>query len=326
MSTEIRWGIVGLGKIADTFAKDLALVPDATLTAVASRGLHKAERFKATHNANYAFGSYEELFRCSEVNVVYIATPHSHHTQLAIEAINHGKHVLCEKPMGVNKGQTSQMLNLAREKGVFFMEALWSRFIPAIAKAKEIIDSGTIGDIRYIHADFAFFALDRDQEGRLLNPALAGGSLLDIGIYPVFLSYLMLGKPERIHSMCKFHNTGAEIETSMIFDYPSAQALLFSGLTCNSKMKAMICGTQGTLYIDPRWHESSGLILELGDDVQSLPFPKNGKGYTYEINEVHNCLREGKLQSDLWSHQNSLDLIELLDLVRSQNDIRFPFE
>ncbi|MDX1314338.1 MAG: Gfo/Idh/MocA family oxidoreductase [Eudoraea sp.] len=326
MSTEIRWGIVGLGKIADTFARDLALVPDATLVAVASRGLQKAEAFKDKYNARYAFGSYEELYACPEVDVVYIATPHSHHARVAIKALEHGKHVLCEKPMGVNSAQTSQMLNLAREKNVFFMEALWSRFIPAIVRAKELADSGTIGDIRYIHSDFAFYALDRDQEGRLLNPALAGGSLLDIGIYPVFLSYLMLGKPDKVQSVCKFHQTGAEIETTMIFEYEQAQALLFSGLTCNSEMKAMICGTRGTIYIHPRWHESSELTLELGDDRQSLPLPKTGKGYTHEINEVHNCLRSGKIQSDLWSHQNSTDLIELLDLVRSQNNIRFPFE
>ncbi len=326
MSTKIRWGIVGLGKIADTFARDLALVPNATLAAVASRGLEKAVAFKEKYNATHAFGSYDELFNCAEVDVVYIATPHSHHAHLAIQAIEQGKHVLCEKPMGVNREETSRMLDSAKENNVFFMEALWSRFIPAIARAKELVDSGTIGDIRYIHSDFAFYALDRDREGRLLNPALAGGSLLDIGIYPVFLSYLMLGMPEKIHSTCNFHNTGAEIETSMIFQYPGAQALLFSGLTCNSKMKAMICGTRGTIYIHPRWHESQELSLELEDEVQSLPLPKTGKGYTHEINEVHNCLRNDMLESELWSHQNSLDLIELLDLVRSQNGIRFPFE
>lgn len=326
MSSKIRWGIVGLGKIADTFARDLVLVPDATLAAVASRRLDKAETFKTTHKAAKAFGSYEELFNSPEVDVVYIATPHSHHAQLAIQAIEHGKHVLCEKPMGVNSEQTSRMLTLAREKKVFFMEALWSRFIPAIAKAKELIDSGTIGDIRYIHADFAFYALDRNPEGRLLNPELAGGSLLDIGIYPVFLSYLMLGKPDKVHSICNYHETGAEIETSLIFEYPGAQALLFSGLTCNSKMKAMICGTSGTIYIHPRWHESQELSLELVDEIQSMPLPKTGKGYTHEINEVHKCLRSGSLESGLWSHRNSMDLIELLDLVRSQNGIRFPFE
>lgn len=326
MSTEIRWGIVGLGKIADTFARDLALVPDANLVAVASRSLQKAEDFKSKQRAANAFGSYEALFNCSEVDVVYIATPHSHHAQLALEAMEYGKHVLCEKPMGVNREQTAGMLNRASEKQVFFMEALWSRFMPAIVRAKELVDSGTLGDIRYIHADFAFFALDRDPEGRLLNPELAGGSLLDIGIYPVFLSYLMLGKPDKIQSVSKFHETGAEIETSMIFEYPGAQALLYSGLGCNSEMKAMVCGTKGTVYIHPRWHESQELTLELGGEAQSIALPKSGKGYVHEIQEVHNCLRAGALQSKAWSHQNSLDLIEILDLVRSQNGIHFPFE
>ena len=176
MPTEIRWGIVGLGKIADTFARDLALVSDASLVAVASRSLQKAEAFKTLYSATYAFGNYEELFNCSEVDVIYIATPHSHHAQLALQAMEHGKHVLCEKPMGVNRQQTAAMLDMAKERQVYFMEALWSRFMPAIVRAKELIDSGTLGDIRYIHADFAFFALDRDRKGRLLNPELAGGS------------------------------------------------------------------------------------------------------------------------------------------------------
>ena len=324
--SKIRWGIVGLGKIADTFAKDLALVPEADLVAVASRSIQKAEAFKTTHNSSYAFGSYEELFACPEVDVVYVATPHSHHAQLAIQAMEHGKHVLCEKPMGVNRIEASRMLNKAREKQVFFMEALWTRFMPAIIKAKELIDSGTLGDIRYIHADFAFYALDRDEKGRILNPELAGGSLLDIGIYPIFLSYLILGKPDEILSTSKFHATGAEIETSLIFQYTNAQALLFSGFSCNSEMKAMVCGTKGTVYLHPRWHELQELTIQLGEETQSMSLPKSGKGYVHEIHEVHKCLRNGKLQSDLWSHQNSLDLIETLDLVRSQNGIRFPFE
>ncbi|MCE2611995.1 Gfo/Idh/MocA family oxidoreductase [Flavobacteriaceae bacterium D16] len=326
MPTNIRWGIVGLGKIADTFAKDLALVSEADLVAVASRSLEKAQAFKNTHNSTFAFGSYEELFTCKEVDVVYVATPHSHHAQLAIQAMEHGKHVLCEKPMGVNREETSRMLNVAREKQVFFMEALWSRFMPAIVRAKELIDSGTLGDIRYLHADFAFYALDRDQKGRILNPELAGGSLLDIGIYPIFLSYLILGKPDKIQSTSKFHATGAEIETSMIFQYANAQALLYSGFSCTSEMKAMVCGTKGTIYIHPRWHEAQELTLQIGEETESMLLPKTGKGYVHEIHEVHKCLNNGKLQSALWSHQNSLDLIETLDLVRLQNGIRFPFE
>ena len=326
MPEKIRWGLVGLGKISDTFARDLALVSDAELTAVGSRNLDKANAFKGQHNSRYAFGSYEELFQCPEVDVVYIGTPHTAHAELAIHAMQHGKHVLCEKPMGVNQEQTTRMINAAREQQVFLMEALWSRFIPGIRTSYEMIQSGRIGTIRYLHADFAFYALDRAEEGRLLNPALAGGSLLDIGIYPIFLSYLLLGKPQEIHCISQFYKTGAEIQTAMVFKYTEAQALLFSGLTCNSEMKAEIAGTKGSIHLHPRWHESPGFTLELNGEIETVDVPKQGKGYVHEINEVHDCLRKGKTQSSLWSHQHSLDLVSIMDAVRIQSGIRFPFE
>ncbi|MBT8177588.1 MAG: Gfo/Idh/MocA family oxidoreductase [Eudoraea sp.] len=326
MPEKIRWGLVGLGKISDTFARDLALVPDAELTAVGSRNLDKARAFQNEHSSRYSFGSYEELFQCPEVDVVYIGTPHTFHAELAIQAMQHGKHVLCEKPMGVTGDQTTRMINVAREQQVFLMEALWSRFIPAIATAYDLIQSGTIGSIRYQHADFAFYALDREEEGRLLNPALAGGSLLDIGIYPIFLSYLLLGVPEGIQCISQFHKTGAEIQTAMVFEYTEAQALLFSGLTCNSEMKAEIAGTKGSIHLHPRWHESPGYTLELNGEIETVTVPKQGKGYVHEIQHVHHCLRNGKTQSPLWSHQDSQELVNLMDKVRLESGIRFPFE
>lgn len=326
MPEKIRWGLVGLGKISDTFARDLALVADAELIAVGSRNLDKAKAFGKEHHSRYSFGSYEELFQCPEVDVVYIGTPHSFHAELAIQAMQYGKHVLCEKPMGVNQEQTARMVNAARAHQVFLMEALWSRFIPAIDTVYERIQSGTIGPIRYLHADFAFYALDRDQEGRLLNPALAGGSLLDIGIYPIFLSYLLLGMPKNIQCTSRFHKTGAEIQTAMVFEYEEAQAMLFSGLTCNSEMKAEIAGTKGSIHLHPRWHESPGYTLDMRGEIESLTVPKLGKGYVHEIQEVHHCLMNGKTQSMLWSHKHSLDLVNIMDSVRVQSGIRFPFE
>ncbi len=326
MPEKIRWGLIGLGKISDTFARDLALVPDAELTAVGSRNLEKARVFQNEHRSRFAFGSYEELFQCPDVDVVYIGTPHSNHAELAIQAMEHGKHVLCEKPMGINLGQAERMINTAREQGIFLMEALWSRFIPAINTAYEIIQSGKIGSIRYVHADFAFYALDREADGRLLNPALAGGSLLDIGIYPIFLSYLLLGKPSSIQCISQFHKTGAEIQTAMVFEYAEAQALLFSGLTCNSEMKAEIAGTKGSIHLHPRWHESPGYTLDMNGEIETVTVSKQGKGYVHEIQEVHHCLRKGEIQSALWSHQHTLDLVSIMDTVRLQSGIRFPFE
>ena len=322
----IKWGIVGAGNIAHSFSKDLALVIGGELTAVASRDLDKARSFANEYGAPNAFGSYEELFTSNTVDVIYIATPHTTHAELSIAAMKAGKNVLCEKPVGVNKGEVEAMIKVAKENNVFFMEALWTRFNPTIKKVKELVDNGTIGDIGYLHADFAFYALDRDENGRLLNPALAGGSLLDIGIYPIFLSYLMLGIPKDIKATANFYKTGVEVQISMIFNYEKAQAILYSGLNSNSEMKAEIAGSKGSIFVHPRWHETSGYTLEINGDSSVVEVGKVGKGYTYEIEEVHKCLNAGKTESDLWSHQNSRDLIEIMDTVRSKTGIVFPFE
>jgi len=200
MESNIRWGIVGLGGIAHKFASDLKLVDNTEIVAVASRSIDKAKEFQEQYKAKHAFGSYKELFTCDEVDVIYIATPHTSHKELSIQAMNHGKHVLCEKPAGINRGEVAEMVLVANKNKVFLMEALWARFNPSILKAKELVDSGAMGTLRYLHADFAFFALNKPEDGRLLNPELGGGTLLDIGIYPIFLSYLLLGKPNKIQN------------------------------------------------------------------------------------------------------------------------------
>lgn len=322
----IRWGIVGAGNIAHSFAKDLALVEGNRLAAVASRSLEKASEFANTYGAEHAFGNYEALFESNTVDVVYIATPHTSHADLSIRAMDHNKHVLCEKPMGVNSGEVTRMLAKAKENNVFLMEALWTRFNPTVRKVKQLIDEGTIGKTAYLKADFAFYGLDRDEKGRVLNPDLAGGSILDIGIYPIFLSYLVLGMPKKITAQSKFHKTGVEIQTAMLFEYEDAHALLFSGLASNSEMKAEISGSTGTLFINSRWHEASSYVLEKDGESEQIEIGKNGKGYTYEIEEVSKCINSGKLESTLWSHQNTADLCSLLDAVREQAGIRFPFE
>ncbi len=326
MSNTIGWGIVGLGNIAHSFAKDLALVQDGDLVGVASRSLDKALEFGEQYGAAHCFGSYRELFECKEIDVVYIATPHTYHMELSIMAMDLGKHVLCEKPVGVNSTQVETMIAAAKRNNVFLMEALWSRFNPTIRKVKELISKGLVGEVTYLHADFAFHALDRSEEGRLLNPSLAGGSLLDIGIYPIFLAYLILGKPENILAASRFYKTGVEMQTSMIFEYTGGQAMLYSGLNSKSVMKAEICGSEGTIYLEPRWHETQAYSIDKEGEMQHFTIPKTGKGYTYEIEEVHSCLRAGQNESMLWSHTNSLDLIRIMDHIRELTGIAFPFE
>ncbi|NJB69659.1 putative dehydrogenase [Saonia flava] len=326
MKEKIRWGIIGLGGIAKKFADDLKLVDDGQLVAVASRSLDKAKAFAKDYNVKNAFGSYDELFKFPDVDVLYIATPHDSHAELSIAAMTNGKHILCEKPVAVNRKDVEKMVAASKANNLFLMEAMWSRFNPSIIKVKELIDDGAIGDVAYVNSDFTYYGLDRDEEGRILNPELAGGSILDIGIYPIFLAYLILGKPNEIIARSNFYKTGVEIQTSMIFDYENSQAILHSGFATDLQVKGKISGSKGSLVLHPMWHMAQGYSIEKGGAVQDFKLPTLGMGYSYEIIEVHNCLRAGKLESDLWSHQNSLDLMELMDEVRRQVGVVFPFE
>ena len=312
------WGIIGLGSIAHHFVKDLALVPEAKLYGVASRSLEKANNFAREYSAEKAFGSYEELLKDPLVSVVYIATPHSSHREWAIKAMKAGKHVLCEKPLGLNVVEVKEMISQAKTSRVFFMEALWTRFNPSIEAVVNRIHANEIGAIQYLHADFGFYAMDRDPQSRVLNPALGGGSLLDIGIYPIFLSYLLLGMPESIMATSNFNESGTELQTAMIFNYKKAKAVLYSGFTSKSSMVAQISGHEGLITIDSRWHECQGFKVEKenDNDIESVSLPTLGRGYTYEIKAVHEALLQDWNEHPKWTHQDSLNLSELLDAVQ----------
>jgi predicted dehydrogenase len=239
------------------------------------------------------------------VSVVYIATPHSSHKEWAIKAMKAGKHVLCEKPLGLDSGEVKEMISQAKTSGVFFMEALWTRFNPSIEAVVNRIKTNEIGAIQYLQADFGFYAMDRDPQSRVLNQALGGGSLLDIGIYPIFLSYLLLGMPESIMATSNFNDTGTELQTAMIFNYKKAKAVLYSGFTSKSSMVAQISGREGLITIDSKEH-----------DIESVSLPTLGRGYTYEIKAVHEALFNDWREHPKWTHQDSLNLAELLDAVQ----------
>ncbi|MEL6304688.1 MAG: Gfo/Idh/MocA family oxidoreductase [Bacteroidota bacterium] len=326
MNAKIRWGIVGPGKIARKFCEDLVSHPDAEIVAVGSRNLARAQQFADAFNIPKAYDRYEDLFSDSSVEVVYIATPHRFHKELSLKAMESGKHVLCEKPLGVNTNEVQELAESAEKNRVFLMEGLWTRFNPTIEKIINALKQKRIGAIHYVRADFAFNAMDRDLDSRLWNPELASGSLLDIGIYPIFLSYLVLGMPEKIHAMSNFHENGTEIQTAMQFQYPNAMASLYSGFSSTSKMEAEISGSTGQILIQPRWHEPMGYSI-VQDGIETLiESPPKGGGFTEEIDEVHSCLRRKALQSNKWSLQHSLDLVTLMDSVREKVGLRFPFE
>jgi len=325
-SKKIKWGIIGCGNIANKFASDLALIDDAELTAVASRNIDKATKFSKQHNSKKAYASYKELLLDTAVDIVYIATPHTSHAALSIKAMNYGKHVLCEKPLALNAKETRTMLETSKKTKRFFMEALWTRFNPSLVEIKKRIDHGEIGSIKYINADFAF-KTDKSLDSRALNLDLGGGTILDIGIYPAFLVYLFLGVPKEILARSIFHEvTKCDMQASMIFHYDHAQAILYSGFTSQSGIVARISGTEGQIHLHNPWLVAQGYSLLKDNEEQVFNLPTTGIGFSHEIIECHHCLRTNKIESKHWSHQNSLDLITILDTVRNQVGLQYPQE
>ncbi len=322
--TKIKWGIIGCGNIANKFASDLALVVDAELQAVASRNLEKALEFGLKHNSKKYYGSYDELFLDADVDIIYIATPHNFHCELSLKAMEHNKHVLCEKPLAINSKEAQKMIALSKAKNRFFMEGLWTRFNPTFVDVKRRIDNGEIGVIKYIKADFSFKS-NHPMDSRVFNLNLGGGVLLDIGIYPAFLAYALLGKPKEILAKSIFHNiTQCDVQSSMLFHYEDAQAILYSGFMSESEMIACISGSEGEIYISNRWHEAQGYTLVKNGKEQKFELPSTGIGFSHEIAECHNCIRNNQIESKLWSHQNSLDLISILDEIRDDVGLVYP--
>ena len=314
MKEVINWGILAPGKIAGKFASDLKKRSGHTLHAVASRSLERAQSFGNTHNIPHFFGSYHELINCPDLDVVYIATPHSGHYETAAMCIENGIPVLCEKPLTADFKEAVKLVELARKNDVFLMEAIWTRFLPSMLKTLELIEQGSIGTIHGIKADFGFKA-DFNPTGRLFNPELAGGSLLDIGIYPVFLSLLILGKPTRIQATGFYGSTGVDEEVAMIFDHGSGKiSTLHSSIRNHTKTEAFIYGTEGCIHLQTRWHEATMMTLLRNDEAPiAFNFDNQGFGYGFEMDEVARCLKLGLKESPILPLDFSLELMKILD-------------
>jgi len=323
----MNWGIVGLGRIAQHFVKDLALVNGARLYGVASRSLDKARAFKGEHNSEVAYGSYRALFEDPNIDIVYIATPHVSHARLSIEALRAGKHVLCEKPLGINAVEVKEIIKVAAETGKFMMEAFWSRFNPTIVEVLSRIKKGDLGSVNYVNADFSMARNDADDH-RLLNLELGGGSILDVGVYPLFLAYSVLGYPQSIKSVGTLHSTGVDLQMASVLDYQESVATVMSGLRAKSQMQAQIGGTKATILIHPTWHESESysFIDNETQEEEVCKVPKVGKGFTHEIRECHRAIQSGDNQSKLWPLSSSLDLLKMCDDIRTQIGVRYPGE
>ena len=324
----IRWGILGAGRIAQKFAADLSLVKDAKLMAVGSRSSSKADQFGALFNIPNRHGSYEQLVADSEVDVVYVATPHSHHYEHTMLCLDNHKAVLCEKAFAVNAAQTREMVRIARERKIFLMEALWTKFLPHYKKLKELLDARVTGDVQSVLINFGFRPHDPIPQ-RLFDPALAGGTVLDIGIYNVFMAMSVLGRPDHIDAHMTPAATGIDEQCAVLFRYNNgAMAQLFSSFSTHLATEADISGPHGRIRLTHRFYAPESTIEFYPgkpDTKQLIEFEKEeqGFGYQYEARHVVECLKKGLVESPVMTHQDTIELMEVLDEIRAKAGIRY---
>ncbi|HOJ32064.1 MAG TPA: Gfo/Idh/MocA family oxidoreductase [Candidatus Hydrogenedentes bacterium] len=327
MKNTIRWGILSTGSIAHTFARGLSAAPGAELVAVGSRTQEAANAFGEEFNVPHRHGSYEALANDPDVDVIYVATPHNLHKENTILCLESGKAVLCEKPFAINATEARAMVETARRKKLFLMEAMWSRFIPAIVRVRELVKEGAIGEPRMVVSDFGFRA-GWNEEGRLLNPKFGGGGLLDVGVYTVSFASMIFGTPNAIASMAHIGRTGVDEQAAMIYGYPEGRlAVLYTAVRTNTPQQAFVLGTDGRIQVHAPWWKPCRLTLTVyGKEEQTLDIPFAGNGYNYEAEETMRCMQNGKLESDVMPLDETIAIMETMDKTRAQWGLRYPME
>jgi len=324
--SNFKWGVLGPGGIAKAFAEDLKKLDGHSIAAVGSRTLSNAQSFAKTFGGT-AYGSYEELVADPQIDAIYVATPHPAHKDNVILALNAGKPVLCEKPFAVNALEAQQMVDAASKNSVALMEAMWARFLPHYAKVREIIASGALGKIHTIHADHGQRLADQNIP-RLVEPSLAGGALLDLGIYPVSFAHMILGNPSKITSTAVLTDKGVDAQTSMIFDYADgAQAVLNTTMIEQTPCRAVVAGLNGWLEIDRTFYNPASMRVILNDgSVTQYPSSYQGHGLREQAEVFKQLVTSGQQQSQILNWQDTVDIMKTLDQVRTQIGLKYPFE
>jgi predicted dehydrogenase len=320
-----KWGILGAGKMSSKFSKGLKLLPNAVLYSVGSQDIGRAEHFARENGYEKSYGSYEEFAADPELDIVYIATPHTSHYENTLMCIENGKSVICEKAFSINHREVAEMVNLARKKNVFLMEALWPPFQPFYHKAKEILLSGILGKTVNMHAWFSFRP-PYDASDRKFNLALGGGSLLDIGIYPVIDCLTFMGVPSEIKALASFAPSGSEDSLNVVFKYGDGRlASLYSSFRTNTGIGCTLYCENGNMTVSRGRDMNQYVILELnGQERQEFVFSPDAMGYHWEAEEVMKCLDAGNTESDIVPLTFSLDLIKTMDRIRQDAGIVFP--
>ena len=322
---KIRWGIVGAGNIARKFAVAIKNVDVAELSAIASRTKEKGELFAKNYGIETVFSSYEEMAKSEKIDAVYIATPHPMHVTCAQLFLEGKKHVLCEKPLCVNAKQAMKLKACAERNGVFLMEAMWTRFLPAIKEIQKLINDREIGEISGIKADFCY-ASSPEEDRNIFNNSMAGGSLLDVGVYGLHFSSIFLGDgPEVISSVANM-GYGVDLHTNILLKYKNgAISSISSAVEVYKPSDAYIYGAKGYIYV-PDFYGARDFYICKGEEkrhVEKLPI---GAGFEEEIYEVCHCIAQGKTESDILPLDKSIRILEQMDLIRKQIGLKYPFD
>ena len=327
MEKKTKWGIIGCGSIAHSFAAGLQVLEDCELAAVASRSPGKAEAFAREFGVTVHYEDYESLVKNPEVDVIYVATTHNFHYENTLLCLENNKPVLCEKAFTVNAKQAEHLIRTAREQKLFLMEAMWTRFLPATVEIRRLLSEKVIGEVKMLRADFGFVA-DPNPLGRMQNRNLAGGSLLDLGIYPISYARMVFGKqPARMQTFGHLNSTGVDDQAGYLFEYGTDQmALLSSSMIMQAPYDALIAGTNGYIKLHDFFFPK-GMTIKVGsEEEKAIEMPYESTGYNYEAREVNRCLREGLMESNLMPLDETLETMKTMDELRRCWGLRYPEE
>lgn len=322
----VRWGVLATGKIAEHFAADLALVPDAELCAVASRSHETARAFADRHGAARAYGSYPELAADPDVDVIYVATPHGRHVEDVLCCLEHDKPVLCEKSLTLNARQAETLVAEARSRKVFLAEAMWMRCNPRIRRLRRLVEQGACGEVRQVRADLGF-VLPPEPAARLTDPALGASALLDVGIYPLTFAHLLLGEPDDVAATGVLSERGVDLNGAASLRYAGGAIASVSWTqTAWSDATASIAGPDGRIEVPSRMHMPPSFSHVSGWETHTYADPVIGRGLAHEIVEVGDCLRAGRTESDLLPLDETVAIMRVMDRIREQLGVRYAVD
>ena len=325
--TGLRWGILGTGGIAHLFTSDLKL-EGFNVTAVGSRSQASADEFAAAHGIGRAHASYEALVADPEVDVVYVSTPHPFHAENAILALEAGKHVLVEKPFTINAAEAQAVVELATDRGLVVLEAMWTRWLPHMARLHEIIESGVLGEVRTVLADHDQ-KLSSDPNHRMQAPSLGGGALLDLGIYPVSFAWDIFGAPSSVTAISSPTPTGVDRQTAILLGYSDGQqAVLHTALDTRGPNKAVVIGTEGRIEIDPVWYNPTSFTVYDSSDtvIERYESSVQGRGMQFQASALEAIVASGGLSGTELPPDETVAIVGTLDEIRRQIGLRYPTE